>query len=39
MKIKKTLALKAEFTSHTPVGSAPIELTPPKAFGVVCMAI
>jgi hypothetical protein len=25
MKIKKTLALKAEFTSHTPVGSAPIE--------------
>ena len=39
MKIKKTLALKARFTSGTPVGSALIELTPPKAFGVVCMAI
>ena len=39
MKIKKTLALKARFTSGTPVGSAPSELTPPKAFGVVCMAI
>jgi hypothetical protein len=39
MKIKKTLALKARFTSGTPVGSAPIELTPPKAFGVICMAI
>jgi hypothetical protein len=25
MKIKKTLALKARFTSGTPVGSAPIE--------------
>ena len=32
MKIKKTLALKARFTSGTPVGSAPIELTRPKAF-------
>jgi hypothetical protein len=39
MKIKKILALKARFTSGTPVGSAPIELIPPKAFGVVWMAI